>query len=155
MSVSAFVCFIFTFCRSRIRRSQGAVSDSVAKDSNLCILFIIIDDFPLEHVWRLWLKNASDELHKVDVFFHAKHPDRVRSSWVRDRLVEQFHYSPSWGSVDIAKVMLFMLKEVNNNHSFCLVGSLLGCRFLKSVLMSISLYLPLNLVFRYKPWRQL
>lgn len=27
--------------------------------------------------------------------------------------MQQFHYSPTWGSVDIAKVMLFMLKEAS------------------------------------------
>ncbi len=46
------------------------------------------------------------------VWIHAKHPERVTSAWVRRRLVTSFQLCPSWGSLDLARVMLLMLREV-------------------------------------------
>ena len=121
------------------------------KEMNLGLLVIIIDDFPNELLWRLWLGEnitsdditlgsyavdidsnkdegggdkgldscssgnsvvASRRYDKVKFWFHAKFPDRVRSSWVRRRLVKGFQFKPSWGSVELTKVMGCMLKEV-------------------------------------------
>ena len=96
--------------RSKIHSDVTALKDTGSNSKNLCVLFIIIDDFQLENVWRLWLESVDKS--DIVVYFHAKYPERVRSTWVKQRLVQNFHYSPTWGSVDIAKVMLFMLKEV-------------------------------------------
>lgn len=45
----------------------------------VCILFIIIDAFPHELLWRLWLRGQED---KFVIYIHAKHPERVDSKWV-------------------------------------------------------------------------
>ena len=104
----------------------------------LGILFIIIDDFPNEILWRIWLEHGiatclnpsyysidengsniagsvagnENEADVVRVWFHAKYPDRVKSEWVRQRLVSSFHFKPEWGSVELTKVMVHMLNEV-------------------------------------------
>jgi hypothetical protein len=97
-------------------------------------LFIIIDDFPNEILWRLWAGQHLSSFEKeegegerdksrdsatdtyqgspVRFWFHAKYPDRVQSAWVRRRLVRGFHLQPSWGSVEITRVMVEMLHEV-------------------------------------------
>ena len=97
---------------------------------NLGILFIIIDDFPNELLWRLWLEhggvnnqntastsptstNNKNSNMTVQCWFHAKYPDRIRSSWVRERLVKSFQFKPEWGSLDLTKVMVHMLHEVS------------------------------------------
>jgi hypothetical protein len=108
------------------------------KTLNVGLLFIIIDDFPNEILWRLWAGQHLSSFEKekeegegegervksrdsttdnyqgspVRFWFHAKYPDRVRSAWVRRRLVRGFHLQPSWGSVEITRVMVEMLHEV-------------------------------------------
>ena len=47
----------------------------------------------------------------VKFLIHAKYPDRVKSGWVRDRLVS-FHLKPGWGSLELTEVMIKMLGEV-------------------------------------------
>lgn len=48
----------------------------------------------------------------VRFLIHAKFPDRVKSCWVRDRLVS-FHLKPGWGSLELTEVMIRMLDEVS------------------------------------------
>lgn len=48
----------------------------------------------------------------VRFLIHAKFPDRVKSGWVRDRLVS-FHLKPGWGSLELTEVMIRMLDEVS------------------------------------------
>ena len=47
----------------------------------------------------------------VRFFIHAKYPDRVRSKWVRDRLVP-FNIRAGWGTVELTKIMVKLLEEV-------------------------------------------
>lgn len=49
---------------------------------------------------------------EVRFLIHAKHPDRVRSPWVRERLAKTFQARPEWGSVQVTEVMVNLLKEV-------------------------------------------
>ena len=81
--------------------------------SGLGILLLIIDDLPLEAFWRVWLEayNESATRGEVRLWVHAKHPERVRSQWVRDRFVKTFQLRPEWGSVEITSCMFKMLKE--------------------------------------------
>ena len=50
----------------------------------------------------------------VRFFIHAKHPEKLQSKWVRDRLVS-FHLLPGWGSLVLTEVMVRMLKEVREH----------------------------------------
>jgi hypothetical protein len=59
-------------------------SSSGLGGSSLAILVLIIDEFPHEALWRLWLQRGSaHERGRVRFLFHAKFPDRVRSPWVK------------------------------------------------------------------------
>lgn len=49
---------------------------------------------------------------RVRFLIHAKQPDRVKSAWVRERLVS-FHLKPNWGSLELTEVMVRMLDEVD------------------------------------------
>jgi hypothetical protein len=125
---------------------QGEVEHSGI--CNLGILFIIIDDFPNEPLWRLWLEHggvsdtpASVKDTTVDTdnsavgpvaepivrcWFHAKNPSNVRSAWVRERLVTSFQLRPEWGSIDLTKVMAHMLHEVNTDVCSLEASTLFG-----------------------------
>mmetsp|Transcript_2920 Transcript_2920/g.5470 ORF Transcript_2920/g.5470 Transcript_2920/m.5470 type:complete len:694 (+) Transcript_2920:79-2160(+) len=59
------------------------------KQRHVCLLFLIIDDLPLETLWKAFfdsqqLKN-SDMM--VSVICHAKYPERVQSPWLKKRLM--------------------------------------------------------------------
>eukprot|EP01041_Mallomonas_annulata_P006685 gene6685-13543_t len=85
--------------------------DKNASFSGLGLLFIIIDDFPHELIWRSWLKcGAEVGIPPVRIWVHAKYPEKVTSPWVRKHLVH-FHFVPEWGSIEITKVMIKMLEE--------------------------------------------
>jgi hypothetical protein len=98
--------------RENLSRSKR---DLVAPSfETLALLFIIIDDLPHELIWRIWLhQTKSREKKTIRIFIHAKYPDRIRSRWVRSHLV-RFHYSPEWGSIEITKVMIELLREVSH-----------------------------------------
>jgi len=76
------------------------------------ILFIIIDSFPHEKIWRRWLAGSDADASRIRILIHAKHPERVSSDWVRERLVSTFQYKPEWGSIDLTRVMIGLMKEV-------------------------------------------
>jgi hypothetical protein len=49
----------------------------------------------------------------VRFLIHAKHPERVQSPWVKERLVS-FQLRPGWGSLELTEVMVRMLSEVTS-----------------------------------------
>jgi hypothetical protein len=76
----------------------------------LGLLFIIVDDFPNEPLWRLWLEQINTNSdYAISVWFHAKYPNRVNSSWVRQRLVRSFQLQPEWGSLTLTKVCILSI----------------------------------------------
>ena len=77
---------------------------------SLGLLFIIIDDLPHELIWRAWLMTSKSSA-SIKIFIHAKFPEKIRSPWVKSHLVN-FHYFPEWGSIEITKVMVHLLREV-------------------------------------------
>jgi hypothetical protein len=101
--------------------ATAPTSPSSADRANIHIgiLLIIIDDLPHEAIWRLWAKYAqapvSQQQIKVSFWIHAKFPDRIISGWARSHLVETFQFRPAWASLEIAKVMAGLLKEVNTH----------------------------------------
>ena len=89
-------------------------------------MFIIIDSFPHEAVWRSWLEMASSASRdKVRILIHAKFPDRVTSPWVKRHLCKTFQLSPSWGSLELTDVMVRLLEEaVRCEQDIATVGSI-------------------------------
>lgn len=79
----------------------------------LGLLFIIIDELPLEAIWRLWIESSPIHLqNRIEIFFHAKFPNKIKSPWVLERLVKSFHIHAEWASLDLTKIMINMLSEV-------------------------------------------
>lgn len=101
-------------CIDDSNRSEN-LHDTSQPQRSLGILFIIIDELPNELLWRLWLSENSSDISNIRVWIHAKYPERVRSSWIKERLVKSFHLQPDWGSLDLTRVMLGLLDEVSDN----------------------------------------
>lgn len=99
-----------TFPSSSRTSSETALNSDVNAQT-LGLLFIIIDDFPNELLWRTWLQQfAPTQPQQVKLWFHAKHPERT-SPFVRARLVRSFQLRPEWGSIELTKTMLLLLHE--------------------------------------------
>ena len=132
------------------------------KQRHIALLFLTIDDLPHEHVWKEWLKSSAanylsggdrkdndvnscesnndndDDDVMVSVLCHAKYPERIKSSWLRQRHLLQrttqhvnddnkrasakadnyedikpkFHSRrPEWGSIEITRAMIDLLEE--------------------------------------------
>jgi hypothetical protein len=123
---------------------EGDVEDSEEKGTHLAILVLIIDDLPHEAIWRLWLEQANEASSKrVRFLFHAKFPDRVTSAWIRKHLVD-FTFRPQWGSVEITKAMIGLVRQAITEDPTRQIGkfafaseSCLPCRPLEEALESI------------------
>jgi hypothetical protein len=115
------MCFSPIVISSSIRDIVVQTSEQI---NNLGILFIIQDCFPNELLWRTWLSSFSEDNDvsssspRVKIWFHAKDPSKL-STWVRERLVS-FKWFPTWGSLELTKVMVGMLYEVSLTSSFFL-----------------------------------
>lgn len=104
------------------------------KPKHLALLAITIDDLHYEHIWKGWCEALSqtltqegeDDQYFISLVCHAKYPNKVRSEWLRRRLLlhppkpgrgnsyldpEFFSLTPAWGSVDITRAMLHLLQD--------------------------------------------
>lgn len=91
--------------------------ESSEENFEIALLFIIIDTLPLESIWRHWIDTSSCA-SRVQIYIHAKYPERVRSDWVKQHLVP-FTYRPAWASVEIAKAMIKLLEYVIASVLLC------------------------------------
>lgn len=75
----------------------------------VALLFLIIDDFPYEHIWLKWAENNPNVLF----FFHAKNEELVKSQFVKSRLVsrEGKFPAPNWGTINLTKAMFLLLNK--------------------------------------------
>lgn len=90
---------------------RSCCKNVIFDETTVGVLIIIIDRLPNEKLWRRWLDDSDG---RAKVWIHAKDPNKVRSSWVQERLVKSFQLRPSWGSLDLTKTMLCMLLEVRD-----------------------------------------
>jgi hypothetical protein len=105
------------------------------KSKHLALLAISIDDLPYEDIWKGWCETLSSSLinsdKNVDDYFislvcHAKFPNKVKSEWLRQRLLTYppkqgrgnsfmdpvfLSRTPEWGSVEITRAMLDLLQD--------------------------------------------
>ena len=105
----------------------------------LGILIIIVDSLPHEILWRLWLDHythhhspqttsssmSTSSPPTVQIWIHAKYPERITSPWIQQRLVSGFQLRPSWGSVELTEVMVHMLVSKTISLFLFLLVSLL------------------------------
>ena len=120
------------------KKSTSASPATIKASKHLALLFLTIDDLPFEHIWTAWLAGAGGESSDgmtVSVLCHAKYPDRVKSDWLKQRLLidkersanaggsgagagagvdSKVHYltrRPEWGSVEITRAMIDLVEE--------------------------------------------
>lgn len=123
---------------SKIPKYQPVNVPKKEKRPHIALLFLTIDDLPLEHIWRGWLQSSKgindnddddENLPLVSIICHAKYPERVTSTWLQQRLLVQKRSSrqrnqqhqqeevryhtrrPEWGSIDITRAMIDLLDE--------------------------------------------
>ncbi len=97
----------------------------MSSSSTIAFLFIIVDKFPHEAVWRRWLEAVP-----CHVYFHCKKPEAIESQWVRERLIASpggdiITYRPDWGSVELVRAMLALLRTAlreESNRRFCFLS---------------------------------
>lgn len=129
--------------------------DTSVPFNGLYILFLIIDDFPLEVFWRLWLKVYSNQIKvNVKVLFHAKFPEKVRSVWVKEHLLS-VSFRPRWGSIEITKAMIKLLEEAlkadKSCSHFCFASeSCLPCCTLEELIQDLTLFPQSRLYWKVK-----
>lgn len=113
---------------SQPKQQQVQVSSDQHGYLHLALLFLTIDDLPFENIWRAWLdgagcnQNCASGNMIVSVLCHAKFPDRVKSPWLKQRLlIDKLHSSegrvryhsriPNWGSIEITRAMIDLVQE--------------------------------------------
>lgn len=100
-------------CASSEKFDSNTTTNSFAESPGcIGIMFLIIDKFPHEDIWKLWLANKTTSNENIRILIHAKYPENIESPWVLQHLVTSFHYVPEWGSSDITRVMLGLMKEM-------------------------------------------
>ena len=101
------------------------IAASSSRPFHICLLAITIDDLPYEAIWRAWANNANtSSKFKVSLVCHAKHPEKVTSPWLQQRMLlqprrivrgnslsdpEVLSHRPGWGSVEITRAMIDLL----------------------------------------------
>jgi len=96
-----------------------------SRPKHLALLLICIDELPYEHIWKEWCETLnSSSGYFISLICHAKFPDKVKSEWLRKRLLvfppksgrgnsyldpEFLSRTPEWGSIEITRAMLDLL----------------------------------------------
>lgn len=89
--------------------SSTSSSEKNKKSVKVCICAVIVDDLRYESIWRKWADDG--EAHgDCDFVVHAKHPERIRSSWLRSKTLD-FSHRPNWNDVRVIKAMLDTVKN--------------------------------------------
>lgn len=89
-------------------RSVNYVND---KQFTICVLLVIVDKLIHESIWKAWMQaeNFSSK-YKVKLIIHAKYPDKIKSSWVKERTIPET-FSPEWNSPEVIRAMLAILEH--------------------------------------------
>jgi hypothetical protein len=104
--------------------------EKTKKSKHLALLVLTIEDLKYEHIWKSWCENNNigedNDEYFISVVCHAKYPQKVKSEWLRQRMLtfppklgrgnsfsEPVHLSrtPNWGSVEITRAMLDLLQD--------------------------------------------
>ncbi len=99
---------------NRFRRPTAPVSWSlsVVNQRKVAICVIIIDELIHEDIWREWSETGRQS--SAQFYIHAKHPNRIKSEWVRKRLITE-SYKPEWNSIEVVRALLAVLSAAVND----------------------------------------
>lgn len=73
----------------------------------IAICLVIVDTLPHEEIWKEWV-NCKPSTYDARFFIHAKHPERIQSSWIREHLID-CSFRPEWNSIEVVQAMLAVL----------------------------------------------
>eukprot|EP01039_Chlorochromonas_danica_P011224 gene11224-12521_t len=90
-------------CPSPVTRSLGSSRKIIA------VCLVIVDELLHEEIWKAWL-NSGNEEYSGALFIHAKNPEAIRSSWVKQHTL-QYSFRPEWNSPEVVRAMLSVLAE--------------------------------------------
>jgi hypothetical protein len=80
---------------------------------------MIIDDLPFEPLWRLWIEDSEICNCSIVIFIHAKYPERIRSSWVKQHLIPyDLTLRPEWGSLKLTEAMIHLLHSAIIDNTY-------------------------------------
>ena len=93
------------------------------KQRHVCLLFLTIDDLPLEHLWRAFLNDTS--IHEnnqssnlmISAICHAKFPEKVQSAWLKQRLLV---HKPSVRDIQQCKERYSRNTNLTSENQSCL-----------------------------------
>ena len=71
-------------------KETATTTTTTPKRRHIAILILSIDDLPHEHIWKEWVKSSSRDDDSsssvlVSIIIHAKFPERITSSWMKQR----------------------------------------------------------------------
>ena len=112
---------------STVDTSNGSNSSNARDGFHLAMCACVVDDLPHEEVWRRFMQKDSFEVNNAiggaessssttsipataEIYIHAKHPDRLRTSWARSKTISKC-YKPEWNDVRIVRAMLALAEE--------------------------------------------
>jgi hypothetical protein len=100
---------------------------------------VIVDELYHEEIWKEWsnqttfsntsitdnsslsskkdvLSNKQDIKIEAKFFIHAKHPEKIKSKWVKEKTLD-FSFQPEWNSPEVIRAMLAVLKKAFEDES--------------------------------------
>jgi hypothetical protein len=91
-----------------LNRSAPSPSSS-KKKKTIAICIIIVDELPHEDIWQRWLDGGGSGEYEGKIVIHAKHPSRITSPWMRERLISK-SFTPEWNSPEVIRAILACLE---------------------------------------------
>ena len=81
------------------------------RTSKVGSLLLVVEDIPHEEVWREWIEQSESSKYGVRVYIHAKFPERLRSPWMKERLIRDskgdiINFKPNWGQIEVTRALL-------------------------------------------------
>ena len=111
--------------------SSSSLSSSESQPrSTLAVLILTVDSLPHEGIWKKWIekereavRGSSSQYFDAKVYIFAKHPKRISSPWVKQRLISRCmeegknELKPEWNSPEVIRAMLALLEEALDDKS--------------------------------------
>ncbi len=114
--------------------SSLSTGNKINKDSkpSVALCFLIVEDIPHERIWREWIRQSNNKSsnYSVDVYIHAKFPEKLKTKWARKHLIRDnngqvINFKPNWGAIEVTRALLKLFEVAlknNNVQRLCYVS---------------------------------
>ena len=86
----------------------------VVGGKHIAVCLVIVDRLNHEEIWKRWMQQSVECGYETSLHIHAKHPDRITSSWVRSHTLDHT-YSPEWNSPEVIRAVLAVITDALKN----------------------------------------